>query len=623
MSLFVLTACSGGSTTGNLPAAGAIPRGGTLRVVDVPPATGPAGAPQAGLPNATMLDQVLSFDPGAMELFRCCVTRGLLSYTGQPTDKGGTALHPDLAKAMPEVSPDGLTWTFHLRSGIHYAPPFQQTEIVAADFIRTLVRATRVSPVPLGPFLSVIRGFDEFAAGKTSSIAGLETPDTHTLVVRLAQQAGDLGYRFALTQVPTPALPGDPSAPFGVATGHDDGYGAYLVASGPYMVEGSEQLDFSLPPKQQPPLSGLVLGKSITLVRNPSWSAATDGLRPAYVDRIVISYSSTIPEAADKVDRGEADLVLSNDLPPQAPLDQIRTYQNDPGHGRVELQPLDAVEYLTMNLAVPPFDDLRVRRAVAYTIDREAVVRAYGGPVNGTVTGHILLDSMEDNALLTFNPYRTKDSAARIAAARAEMARSPYDPDHDGICDVAACSHINAISRSNRPPATTDEITRDLADIGITIQARPLGIMDFFTQLADPASRTPIAFLWTTGSKDYPNGEDWFPSMFGSSAVGVGPDAISFNYSLVGATTDQLHRWGYSITSVPSVDDRIAQCVPLVGAAQTRCWPALDTYMVENVVPVVPLVSINHAQVVPSRVVRYSYDQSTDLPALDRIAIRH
>jgi len=152
-----------------------------------------------------------------------------------------------------------------------------------------------------------------------------------------------------------------------------------------------------------------------------------------------------------------------------------------------------------------------------------------------------------------------------------------------------------------------------------------MGTQEFFGQLGDRKSKTPIAFLWTTGPKDYPNAGDWFPQMFAGWAAGdsAASAGTTNNDSLMGATPGQLHDWGYSVTSVPNVDDRIAQCVPLVGAAQTRCWTALAVYLMEDVVPVVPLVSINQVQIIPSRVVSFSYDQSQAAPALGGIVVKH
>src|SRR5439155_17731978 len=62
-------------------------------------------------------------DPMSYELARCCLLRTLLSYNGEATSGGGTVLRPDVASALPTVSTDGLTWTFHLKHGLHYAPP--------------------------------------------------------------------------------------------------------------------------------------------------------------------------------------------------------------------------------------------------------------------------------------------------------------------------------------------------------------------------------------------------------------------------------------------------------------------------------------------------------------------
>src|SRR5688572_18475269 len=244
------------------PPAGPLPfSGDTLRIVM--PAEGlfgrladPAGDPGALDPHR---DWPAPYD--SFELFRCCLARNLLSTNGRPVDEGGSHLHPDVAESMPEISVDGLTWTFRLRSGLHYAPPLQEVEITAPDFIRSFHRwmdpqwADEYWP---SLFEDVV-GAAEYRSGSASSIAGLSSPDAQTLVIRLTKPAGDLAPRLATSAlVPIPPSPRDPQAPFGIATGHDDEYGRFVVSSGPYMIEGTPALDFSLPPEEQLPLSGLV-----------------------------------------------------------------------------------------------------------------------------------------------------------------------------------------------------------------------------------------------------------------------------------------------------------------------------------------------------------------------------
>jgi hypothetical protein len=121
--------------------------------------------------------------------------------------------------------------------------------------------------------------------------------------------------------------------------------------------------------------------------------------------------------------------------------------------------------------------------------------------------------------------------------------------------------------------------------------------------------------LFLSWYKDYLNGADFFVNLFSSTQLPGG------DFSLVGATPEQLRGWGYSVDTVPSVDDRINACLPLVGQPQLQCWISLDQYMTEKVVPVIPFVAEWYAELVPARIVRYSYDQSNNLPALDQIAV--
>jgi ABC-type transport system substrate-binding protein len=565
-----------------------IPRGGTLRVI---------------VPAADNAGSDLS------ELARCCLARTLMNYPGEPTRFGGADLHPDLADGPPVVSADGLTWTFHIRPGLHYAPPEQGVEITAADFVRAFQRECAVG----GGFFPDLDGCNAYALRHTQSIAGLQTPDAHTLVVHLTAAHGDLASRLALPTVsPLPPLPGDPTAPYGVATGHDAESTGFTVSSGPYMIQGADRVNFSLPPAQQQPASGFVAGKSITLVRNPSWRAADDLLRPAYVDRIVISYGGTIDDAVAAVSAGRADIIISEAHAPQIPLATIRAYA-----GRVDVEPRDGVRFISLNLATPPFDDLHVRRAVAFVLDRKGIEDKFGGAVSGAVTGHIALDSMEDNALFNYDPYRTPDPATALRMARQEMALSSYDSHHSGVCDAAACEHIAVLALSDRQTSSemAGIVRQNLLQIGlhldVTLQPNPETLI---AHAADP-TQDPAMILFLSWFKDYPNGSDFFVNLFSNTQLPGG------DISLLGATPEQLRGWGYSVSTVPGVDDRIDACMPLVGQPQVRCWTTLDEYMTEKVVPVIPFATESYAELVPARIAHYSYDQSNDLPAFDQIAV--
>src|SRR5438094_9256614 len=105
-----------------------------------------------------------------------------MSYdgTGGPS---GTEPKPDLAARPPDVSTDGLTWTFHLRPDLHYGPPMQNVPITSADIVRAILRAgdaTTSNADLAGLYLSDIQGYAAYAAGRSESISGLGARDALT-----------------------------------------------------------------------------------------------------------------------------------------------------------------------------------------------------------------------------------------------------------------------------------------------------------------------------------------------------------------------------------------------------------------------------------------------------------
>ena len=111
------------------------------------------------------------------------------------------------------------------------------------------------------------------------------------------------------------------------------------------MFEGTDQLDFSVPPKDQDPVTGYDVGRSIVLVRNPSYDSASDDLREGYVDRTEVTIGGDSGDLALKVDAGELDMVYDG-VPPAA---QIRQYASDPEpQDQIHSDPSDAVRYIEM-----------------------------------------------------------------------------------------------------------------------------------------------------------------------------------------------------------------------------------------------------------------------------------
>ena len=609
--LFAAACTSGGEAAGSASAAtdadgGSGPRsGGTLRV----------GVPTIALqffdPD---LDPQRGLDYVSWELFRCCLLRTLYSYNGKPTDQGGAEPSPDLATRMPDVSNDGLTWTFHLRQGLRYAPPFSDTQVVADDIVRAIERGRNGT---VAQYYSVIQGFDAYRSGSADSISGLETPDDHTLVVHLDQAVGDVAYRFSL-----PA-----TAPIPQAADIED-LGGLLAATGPYMIDGTGELDPTSPADERGTPAGFLppdLGKggalrstgSLTLVRNPSWEPATDALRPAYPDRIEVTLGGEDVQLARRIDGGEVDLTLGE----SSPREQVARYSADPNmSGRLH-QNLNNLEwFVPMNLAVPPFNDVHVRRAVNLAIDKSKLVGIASHPpyspavgvTTGEVATHMAPDAFEGDRLRERDAYPTD-----LARAEEEMRLSAYDRDGDGGCDARACRRVLALVYPIGPAlGLARAIKSDLARIGIDLDLELASSRQgFFARTGDPTEQIPISISWGWGT-DFPNASNWFSPLL----VSEGLDQF-LNPSLLGASPAQLHVWGYQVSSVPSVDDRVARCETLVGQQQTECWALLDQYLMDKIVPWVPFFALTRSEVVSERVASYSFDQFGTEPALDRIAL--
>ena len=602
-------------------AASTLERGGTLRVVVDANASSVALRDQ----GPSFLDPQVGLGPGdfhgSWELARCCLTRTLFSHNGRPTEEGGARLHPDIAVALADISADGLTWTIHLKEGLHYGPPLEEVEITSRDFVRSLHRllAPGISDASFFAWdFMDIEGAGDYQAGAAASISGLEAPDDHTLVIRLDQPKGDLGALFAEpAAAPLPPDPNHPDAAFGIAEGADTGYGRFLVSSGPYMLEGSEKLDFSMPADQRKPAAGIAAGK-LTLVRNPSWDPASDALRPAYADRIEIALVDSVEQAVADLDAGRADLLLpAGGNLPVIPRDLYDAFQGDPTRGRVYVNASGAVRNVIMNVAAAPFDDIHVRRALNYAIDKQHLIDLQGGPVGAQVMGHLVPDKLEDGLLRDYDPYATPEGKGDLDKAGAEMAQSKYDTDHDGRCDASACEHVRAVTRDPYD-RVTEAVADDLEALGIHLEVEVvLDPFAFFDLAYDARAKIPL-YVGLAFMGNYLGGAGYLLGFDGRRSI----SDDSGNTSLVGATAEQLRGWGYDTTEVPNVDDRVEACVSLVGSAQFECVASADQYLMENVVPWVPYSQDRYAVIASPRVLTYGFDELTGSTALDQIALK-
>jgi peptide/nickel transport system substrate-binding protein len=549
------------------------------------------------------------------EFLKCCLARTLLAFNFKGPNEDGNTLAPDLATGLPTASSDGLTWTFHIRPDVHYAPPLQDVTVTAQDFIRALMRTADSKTAASYPFYySDIEGFDDFSSGKATSISGLSAPDPSTLQVKLANPIGYFPYLFTLAATtPVPPSPSDPNAPLGAATGHAQNYGQFMVSTGPYMWKGADSIDFSKPADQQAGPSGFQAGKSYVLVRNPSWKASADPLRKAYLDEIDVTVGGTVADLTKRIEAGELDTMDALPAP-----EGIRDFVTNPDlKPYIHSDPTFGTWYINMNTAMPPFDDIHVRKAMNWVVDKNGLLRLVGGTIQGPIATHAVPNSMVPS-LKGYDPYKTPNASGDPAKAKQEMAQSKYDTNHDGVCDASACKHVLMVIDQTDPlPKQAALIQQNIEQIGITVNIQQFQTTTMYTKCETATERVPTCPSegWYA---DFADPYAFVTGLF--SSVSLTPSCC--NDSLMGATTAQLKGWQYSnSTPTPSIDDQLNACIPMQGAPREQCYANIDKNLMENVVPWVPYRFANQVVITSKRVQNYHLDASTGWISLSQVAL--
>jgi YVTN family beta-propeller protein len=349
---------------------GAAHRGGTLTLV-VP---NQSGFYDTGLPKS--LDPASGY--AAWDLLTV-TNDGLVGY-GRSGGAESYRVVPDLAATLPTVTDGGKTYTFQLRPGIHYSTGAM---VRPADLRRGIERALASSGknTPSSDLSGIVGARGCVARPTSCNLSkGIATdPSSNSVTFHLVAPDPDFLYKLAL--------------PIADAVPADTPLKAHLPlpATGPYEV------------------SKIDAKRSVVrLVRNPHfqvWSAA----RPdGFPDKIVERWGSSGASAVRAVEGGAADITstgFDKTWPPTL-LSSLQKRYSSRLYAIPELGTLG----LWMNTKLAPFDDVRVRQAVNYAVDRNRLVEINGGPDNAQLSCQIL--SPNTDGYRPYCPYTlTPDGA--------------------------------------------------------------------------------------------------------------------------------------------------------------------------------------------------------------------
>jgi peptide/nickel transport system substrate-binding protein len=529
------------------------------------------------------------------------------NHVGGPA---GNVVVPDLARSVPKPTNGGTRYTYRLKSGIRFGPPVNR-EITSRDIRYALERAARPkNGAQYGFYYPVIRGWDAYANGERKSISGIRTPNAKTIVFDLTEPAGDFNYR--MTMPLTAAMPQEVAKCF---EGKPGGYGRYVIASGPYMIEGSEDLDISSCGAMKP-ISGYDGTTELNLVRNPNYRASTDSrkARENLPDRFEFIVNANLDDIYNKVAAGD----LEDQFATASPKVFAEYSRNPSKRKYLRSNSADGTYYITMNLTQPPFDDIHVRKAMNWVMDKEALRRAWGGPVAGEIAQHILPNPMLLGRLNNFQPYKTPGDRGSVAKARAEMKLSKY-ANSNGVCTAKECKGVLLISDVRAvDKATLPLVQAGAAKIGLTFTVRTVN--GAYPVIQTTAKNVPISNRprWF---KDYADPSTFIdPLFYGGNIIPTG----NTNYSLVGVKPSQAQQLGLkgNVTNVPSIDKDADACRRRTGSPRVTCYALIDRKLMTQVVPWVPYMWANTVNILGPNVAKWTFDQSAGLTGLAHVAVK-
>jgi peptide/nickel transport system substrate-binding protein len=540
---------------------------------------------------------------------------GVKHIAGPP----GNELVPDLASAAPEISADGLTYTFKLKTGVKWAPPLDR-DVTSKDVAYAF---QRMNTAPLvaqyaSYFTGVVKGMDGKAKSAETTISGIETPDDQTIIFNLEKATGDFLYRLSMPAAAP--IPEEVAKCFKKA----GDYGRYVISSASYMIQGSDQLDISSCEAMKP-IAGFDPSKSLTLVRNPNYDQATDDTRANYVDGIVVSINTNVDDIFSQIQAGSLDSSLA-DQPPKPVLQQ---YLTDPAKKPyLHSNSGDRTWYITMNWAVPPFDDIHVRKAANWVMDKAGILQAWGGSTFGEIATHNIPPIVLGGKLPAseYNPYPSEGNRGDEAKAKEEMKQSKYDTNKDGVCDAKECSNLVMPNR-NTPTFSDSEavVVSSLEKIGIKVKPRQLASSAAYTTIQTVKNKIPIALNPGWG-KDYADAFTFAgPLLDGRGITATGNN----NYALLGLTKEKASEVGIPYpegVTIPSIDADIDACQQIAldkPDDRNQCYADLDKKLMEESLPWVPYLWAQNITVTGTTVTKFEFDQFSGYLSYTQMAVNN
>nr|WP_116132058.1 ABC transporter substrate-binding protein [Tropicimonas sp. IMCC34043] len=405
--------------------------------------------------DVSTLDPAIGYDWQNWSMIKSLFD-GLMDY-----EPGTTILKKDLAEDYT-ISDDGMTFTFKLRPGVKF---HNGRELTAEDVKYSLDRVTNPeTQSPGAGFFGSIEGYDAMASGEATSLSGVTVIDPYTVEIKLSRPDATFLHVMAINF--SSIVPKEEVEKWGLD------FGKHPVGSGAFK------------------LSDWTLGQSLTFERNKDyWHTGVPKL-----DQITFEIGLEPIVALLRLQQGEAD-IPGDGIPPAKFLEVTA----DPAYKDLVIEGGQLhTGYITMNVLMPPFDNLKVRQAVNMAINKDRAVRIINGravpanqPLPPTMPGYA-----KDYEGYAFDPE----------AAKALLAEAGFPDGFETELYVY---------NTDPNPRLAQSFQQDLAAIGIKAEIRSLAQANVIAAGGEP-DQAPM--IWSGGMAwiaDFPDPSNFYGPILG------------------------------------------------------------------------------------------------------------
>ncbi|GHO86644.1 peptide ABC transporter substrate-binding protein [Dictyobacter formicarum] len=420
-----------------------------------------------------------------------------LIFTGLVAADDQGNIHDQLA-ASHQVSSDGLTYTFTLRSNLKFSDGTKlDANDVAYSINRTIDPATKSQ---VSNYLSLIKDYDKFSSGKVKTLIGdsIIVKDPHTISLIISKPASY--FLQALNY----------STSFVVNKALTTKYGAKWVD---HLNEGAGDGPFKV--KSYSHTTGLVL------VPNPNYYKGKPKLQE--IDEIITGDRDSTFKS---MKAGQFDLAP---VPPalDSANNQLPGYQTSPAL---------ASRFIGMNYLVKPLDNIKIRQALELALNRNLIV---GSIIGKTVTPsyHIIPDGIPGYNKDLQGPAGITTPAGNQAKAKELFKQGLQEEGYKSVSDLPSISLVYAQDYKAGADTMAAVANEWKQVLGFNVKLVGLQGTDLISQEFATAGKTgPLQMWYGSWGADYLDPQDWTTLFFDK---GVSNNAFNYGQNKSANVADQ------------------------------------------------------------------------------------